>query len=224
MIMWAPSGAHILGRIKKMTAQYITVHPDNPQKRFISQICSIITDGGVAVLPTDSAYALCCKLENKNAVERIARIRQVDKHHNFTLLCRDLSEISEYARIDNSVFRLLKNNTPGAYTFILPATKIVPKRLMNEKRKTIGIRVPKNAILDAIIEQLDEPLMSCSLILPGDEIAQNDPVEINDKIGSVVDLIADGGVLNTTPTTVVVFEDGVPSIVRVGSGDTAPFE
>lgn len=224
MIMRAPSGALILGRIKKMTAQYITVHPDNPQKRFISQICSIITDGGVAVLPTDSAYALCCKLENKNAVERIARIRQVDKHHNFTLLCRDLSEISEYARIDNSVFRLLKNNTPGAYTFILPATKIVPKRLMNEKRKTIGIRVPKNAILDAIIEQLDEPLMSCSLILPGDEIAQNDPVEINDKIGSVVDLIADGGVLNTTPTTVVVFEDGVPSIVRVGSGDTAPFE
>ena len=224
MIMWAPSGALILGRIKKMTAQYITVHPDNPQKRFISQICSIITDGGVAVLPTDSAYALCCKLENKNAIERIARIRQVDKHHNFTLLCRDLSEISEYARIDNSVFRLLKNNTPGAYTFILPATKIVPKRLMNEKRKTIGIRVPKNAILDAIIEQLDEPLMSCSLILPGDEIAQNDPVEINDKIGSVVDLIADGGVLNTTPTTVVVFEDGVPSIVRVGSGDTAPFE
>ena len=202
-----------------MTAQYITVHPDNPQKRFISQICSIINDGGVAVLPTDSAYALCCKLENKNAVERIARIRQVDKHHNFTLLCRDLSEISEYARVDNSVFRLLKNNTPGAYTFILPATKIVPKRLMNEKRKTIGIRVPKNAILDAIIAELDAPLM-----LPGDEIAQNDPVEINDRIGSVVDLIADGGVLTTSPTTVIVFEDGVPSIVRVGSGNTEPFE
>ena len=197
-----------------MTAQYITVHPDNPQKRFISQICSIINDGGVAVLPTDSAYALCCKLENKNAVERIARIRQVDKHHNFTLLCRDLSEISEYARVDNSVFRL----------FILPATKIVPKRLMNEKRKTIGIRVPKNAILDAIIAELDAPLMSCSLILPGDEIAQNDPVEINDRIGSVVDLIADGGVLTTSPTTVIVFEDGVPSIVRVGSGNTEPFE
>lgn len=207
-----------------MTAQYITVHPDNPQKRFIFQICSIINDGGVAVLPTDSAYALCCKLENKNAVERIARIRQVDKHHNFTLLCRDLSEISEYARVDNSVFRLLKNNTPGAYTFILPATKIVPKRLMNEKRKTIGIRVPKNAILDAIIAELDAPLMSCSLILPGDELAQNDPVEINDRIGSVVDLIADGGVLTTSPTTVIVFEDGVPSIVRVGSGNTAPFE
>ena len=207
-----------------MTAQYITVHPDNPQKRFISQICSIINDGGVAVLPTDSAYALCCKLENKNAVERIARIRQVDKHHNFTLLCRDLSEISEYARVDNSVFRLLKNNTQGAYTFILPATKIVPKRLMNEKRKTIGIRVPKNAILDAIIAELDAPLMSCSLILPGDEIAQNDPVEINDRIGSVVDLIADGGVLTTSPTTVIVFEDGVPSIVRVGSGNTEPFE
>ena len=157
-------------------------------------------------------------------MERIARIRQVDKHHNFTLLCRDLSELSTYAKVDNSVFRLLKSHTPGAYTFILPATKEVPRRLMNEKRKTIGIRVPQNAILSAIIEELDQPLMSCSLILPGDEEAQNDPVDINDAIGSVVDVIVDGGVLNTTPTTVIVFEDGVPSVHRVGAGDTSDFE
>ena len=207
-----------------MSALFISVHPDNPQPRYINQICNILDEGKVAVLPTDSAYALCCKTEQKQAVERIARIRQIDKHHNFTLLCRDLSELSTYAKVDNNIFRLLKHHIPGPYTFILPATKEVPRRLMNEKRKTIGIRVPKNAILDAIIAELDAPLMSCSLILPGDEIAQNDPVEINDRIGSVVDLIADGGVLTTSPTTVIVFEDGVPSIVRVGSGNTAPFE
>ena len=207
-----------------MSAQFISVHPDNPQPRFIKQICECLNDGGVVVVPTDSAYALCCKLEQKQVMEQIARIRQVDKHHNFTLLCRDLSEISTYAKVENSVFRLLKSHTPGAYTFILPATKEVPRRLMNEKRKTIGIRVPQNAILSAIIEELDQPLMSCSLILPGDEEAQNDPVDINDAIGSVVDVIVDGGVLNTTPTTVIVFEDGVPSVHRVGAGDTSDFE
>ena len=207
-----------------MSAQFISVHPDNPQARLVKLICEILREGKVAVIPTDSAYALCCMLEQKRAMERIARIRQVDKHHNFTLLCRDLSELSTYAKVDNSVFRLLKSHTPGAYTFILPATKEVPRRLMNEKRKTIGIRVPQNAILSAIIEELDQPLMSCSLILPGDEEAQNDPVDINDAIGSVVDVIVDGGVLNTTPTTVIVFEDGVPSVHRVGAGDTSDFE
>ena len=207
-----------------MSAQFISGHPDNPQARLVKLICEILREGKVAVIPTDSAYALCCMLEQKGAMERIARIRQVDKHHNFTLLCRDLSELSTYAKVDNSVFRLLKSHTPGAYTFILPATKEVPRRLMNEKRKTIGIRVPQNAILSAIIEELDQPLMSCSLILPGDEEAQNDPVDINDAIGSVVDVIVDGGVLNTTPTTVIVFEDGVPSVHRVGAGDTSDFE
>lgn len=207
-----------------MSAQFISVHPDNPQVRFVKQICEILNDGGVVVVPTDSAYALCCKLEQKQAMERIARIRQVDKHHNFTLLCRDLSELSLYAKVENSVFRLLKNHTPGAYTFILPATKEVPRRLMNEKRKTIGIRVPDNAIISAIIEQLDEPLMSCSLILPGSEEAESDPVTINDEIGTVVDAIVDGGVLCANPTTVIVFDDGIPNVARYGAGDPSDFE
>ncbi|MBP5244427.1 MAG: threonylcarbamoyl-AMP synthase [Succinivibrio sp.] len=207
-----------------MSAQFISIHPDNPQVRFVKQICQILRDGGVAVLPTDSAYALCCMLEQKSAMERIARIRQVDKHHNFTLLCRDLSEISTYAKVDNTVFRLLKNNTPGAYTFILPATKEVPRRLMNEKKKTIGIRVPDNAILSAILDELDEPLMSSTLILPERELAESDPVSINDEIGSITDLIVDGGVLTPNPTTVIVFEDSVPNIARYGAGDTTPFE
>jgi tRNA threonylcarbamoyl adenosine modification protein (Sua5/YciO/YrdC/YwlC family) len=209
---------------KFMSAQFISIHPDNPQVRFVKQICQILRDGGVAVLPTDSAYALCCMLEQKSAMERIARIRQVDKHHNFTLLCRDLSEISTYAKVDNTVFRLLKNNTPGAYTFILPATKEVPRRLMNEKKKTIGIRVPDNAILSAILDELDEPLMSSTLILPERELAESDPVSINDEIGSITDLIVDGGVLTPNPTTVIVFEDSVPNIARYGAGDTTPFE
>ncbi len=207
-----------------MSCEFISVHPDNPQKRFIKNIADILRQGGVAVVPTDSAYALCCMLGEKSAMERIARIRQISKTHNFTLLCRDLSELSTYARFDNQVFRLLKNNTPGSYTFILPATKEVPRRMMNEKRKTIGLRVPENAILDALIEELNEPLMSCTLILPGDEEPQSDPVDINHKIGKLVDVIVDGGVLSNKPTTVIRFEDGSPIIRRIGAGDPSPFE
>lgn len=207
-----------------MACEFISVHPDNPQVRLIKKIADILRNGGVAVIPTDSAYALCCMLEEKNAMERIARIRQISKHHNFTLLCRDLSELSTYARFDNTVFRLLKNNTPGAYTFILPATKEVPRRMMNEKRRTIGLRVPQNAILDALISELNECLMSCTLILPGEEEPENDPVEINNKIGKLVDVIVDGGVLNSAPTTVIRFEDDMPVIRRVGAGDPTPFE
>ena len=206
-----------------MTAQFISIHPDNPQSRFVNLVCEILDRGKVAVLPTDSAYALCCKTEQKQAIERIARIRQVDKYHNFTLLCRDLSELSTYAKVDNSVFRTLKHHTPGAYTFILPATKEVPRRLMNEKRKTIGIRVPQNAILEAIIDKLNEPLMSCSLILPGEEEALGDPVLINDTIGNLVDVIVDGGQLSVRPTSVIAFEDGTPVVIREGAGDVSAF-
>lgn len=206
-----------------MQAQYITVHPDNPQKRNIGMICEIFRQGGVGVIPTDSAYALCCMLENKAAMERITRIRQVSKTHNFTLLCRDLSELSTYAKVDNSIFRLIKNNTPGAYTFILPATKEVPRRLMNEKRKTIGIRVPQHAIVDALIDELNEPLMSCSLILPDSEQPESDPVEINDKLSKLVDVIVDGGVVTPQPTTVIRFEEEGPLVRRVGAGDPTPF-
>ncbi len=207
-----------------MSAKFISIHPDNPQSRFIKQASEIILNGGVAVIPTDSAYALCCTLGDKSAMERIIAIRKISKNHNFTLLCRDLSELSTFAKIGNNEFRLLKHNTPGAYTFILPATKEVPRRLMNEKRKTIGIRVPSGAIIEALMEEVGEPLMSCSLIMPGNEEAEHDPVEINDKIGSLVDVIVDGGVLTTEPTTVIRFEDGVPLIRRVGGGDPAPFE
>ncbi|MCR5084648.1 MAG: threonylcarbamoyl-AMP synthase [Succinivibrionaceae bacterium] len=204
--------------------EFISVHPDTPQKRYVAQICGIISGGGVAVVPTDSAYALCCALQEKEAMERIARIRRISNKHNFTLMCRDLSEIATYARVGNQVFRLLKANTPGAYTFILPATKEVPRRLMNERRRTIGIRVPQNAILSAILEGMDAPLMSCTLILPDMEEPEADPVEINDKIGGLVDVIVDGGVLVPTPTTVIRFEEEVPVIRRVGAGDPAPFE
>lgn len=207
-----------------MSAEFLSVHPDNPQPRFIKMACEILRNGGVAVIPTDSSYALCCLMEQKNAMERIARIRKISKNHNFTLICRDLSEISTYAKVDNNVFRLLKANTPGAYTFILPATKDVPRRVMNEKRRTIGIRVPKFTILEALLDELNEPLMSCTLILPDEEVAEHDPVAINDKIGSIVDVIVDGGELYPESTTVVVFDNGVPEVHRVGRGDPTPFE
>lgn len=207
-----------------MSADFLSIHPDNPQPRFIKNACNILRNGGVAVIPTDSSYALCCLMGQKDAMERIARIRQISKNHNFTLICRDLSELSTYAKVDNNVFRLLKNNTPGAYTFILPATKDVPRRVMNEKRRTIGLRVPQCRILEALLEELNEPLMSCSLIMPDEEMAESDPVEINDKIGTIVDVIIDGGVLNPHSTTVIRFEDGVPEIRRVGIGDPSPFE
>lgn len=207
-----------------MSADFLSIHPDNPQPRFIKNACNILRNGGVAVIPTDSSYALCCLMGQKDAMERIARIRQISKNHNFTLICRDLSELSTYAKVDNSVFRLLKNNTPGAYTFILPATKDVPRRVMNEKRRTIGLRVPQCRILEALLDELNEPLMSCSLIMPGEDMAESDPVEINDKIGTIVDVIIDGGVLNPQSTTVIRFEDGVPDIRRVGIGDPSPFE
>ena len=207
-----------------MSAEFLSVHPDNPQARFVKRFVEIIKYGGVGVVPTDSAYALCALTGDKTAMERIARIRDISKKHNFTLMCRDLSELSTYAKVGNSEFRLLKNNTPGAYTFILPATREVPRRLMNEKRRTIGIRVPKGAIIEALLAKLDEPLLSCSLIMPGESEPLNDPVEINDRIGSIVDVIIDGGVLPAVPTTVIRFEEGQPIIRRVGGGDPTPFE
>ena len=206
-----------------MSAQFIREHPDNPQNRFVKQICEVLRKGGVAVLPTDSAYALCCMTEQKNAMERIARIRQVDKYHNFTLLCADLSELSTYSKVDNVAFRLIRNNTPGPYTFILKATKEVPKKLMNEKRRTIGMRVPDNRILIDLLTFMKEPLMSVSLILPDSENAENDPYEIDCKIGKLVDVIVDGGYLPEKPTTVVSLVDETVEIIREGNGDITPF-
>ncbi len=176
------------------------------------------------VYPTDSGYALGCQLENKQALERICKIRRIDDKHNFTLLCRDLSELSLYARVDNVAFRLLKAHTPGAYTFIFKATKEVPKRLMNAKRKTIGIRVPDNKIALDLLEAMGEPLMSTSLILPGNETTESDPEEIRDSLEHAVDVILNGGYLGEQPTTVIDFSDDDAVVLRRGAGDPAPFE
>ncbi|MGO2508187.1 MAG: L-threonylcarbamoyladenylate synthase [Vibrio hibernica] len=205
-------------------SQFFYLHPDNPQARLINQAVAIIRNGGVIVYPTDSGYALGCQLENKNALERICHIRKLDDKHNFTLLCRDLSELSLYARIDNTAFRLLKNNTPGAYTFIFKGTKEVPRRLMNAKRRTIGIRVPDNKIALDLLEALGEPLMSTTLILPGNDYAESDPEDIRDKLEYSVDLIMNGGFLGEQPTTVIDFSDDEMVIVRRGAGDPTPFE
>ncbi|MCJ8273679.1 MAG: L-threonylcarbamoyladenylate synthase [Psychrosphaera sp.] len=206
-------------------SQFFYVHPDNPQARLMHQAVEIINRGGVIVYPTDSGYALGCHTGDKQALERICKIRQFGKDHNFTLMCRDLSELSIYAQVDNAAFRLLKHNTPGAYTFIFKGTKEVPKRLLNAKKKTIGIRVPNNPITLALLEALGEPLMSTTLIMPGAESAESDPDTIRDCLEKQVDLIIHGGYLGELPTTVVDMtdEDDI-RIARYGVGDPAPFE
>jgi len=200
-------------------SQFFYIHPDNPQARLVRQACELIKAGEVIVYPTDSGYSLGCQLDNKTALEQICRIRDIGKNHNFTLMCRDMSELSLYARVDNEAFRIIKNNTPGPYTFILKATKDVPKRVMNPKKKTIGIRVPDNAIALAILEELGEPLMSTTLILPGKQMAESDPDEIRDKLEKQVGLIVHGGYLGEQPTTVVDMSEGNIELIREGSGD-----
>ena len=200
------------------------MHPDNPQTRLIKQAVELIRQGVVVVYPTDSGYAIGCQMEDKRALEQICRIRQIDKDHNFTLMCRDMSELSVYAKVDNTAFRQIKNNTPGPYTFVLKATREVPRRLQNPKRKTIGMRVPDNAIALALLEELNEPLMSTSLILPGAQVAESDPDEIRDKLEKQVGLILHGGYLGEQPTTVVDLSEGEAVIVREGAGEITPFQ
>ncbi|MCH8493977.1 MAG: threonylcarbamoyl-AMP synthase [Idiomarina sp.] len=204
-------------------SQFFQIHPDNPQHRLIVQAVDLIRQGGVVVYPTDSGYALGCQLQNKDAVEQILRIRQLGSEHNFTLMCRDLSELSVYSKVGNQAFRLIKNNTPGPYTFVLKATKEVPKRLMNPKRKTIGLRVPNNPIAQALLAELNEPMMSTTLIFPGDEFAEPDPYEIRMRLEKQVNLIIDGGHLMEKPTTVVDMVDDEIAIIRLGEGDPSPF-
>jgi tRNA threonylcarbamoyl adenosine modification protein (Sua5/YciO/YrdC/YwlC family) len=203
-------------------AQYFHIHPEDPQSRLIHQAVNIIREGGVIVYPTDSSYALGCHIGDKEAMERIRRIRRVDDRHNFTLVCRDLSEIALYARITNLDFRLLKANTPGPYTFILRATREVPRRLQNPKRKTIGLRIPDHRITQALLEELGEPLMSSTLILPGEEMPMVDPEEIRDRLEHDVDLVIEGGSCDIEPTTVVLLDDGHAEIARHGKGDESP--
>jgi tRNA threonylcarbamoyl adenosine modification protein (Sua5/YciO/YrdC/YwlC family) len=205
-------------------SQFFYVHPDNPQGRLMKQAADIIKQGGVIVYPTDSGYALGCHLGDKKALERICQIRDIDKNHNFTLVCQDLSQISEYSRIDNTAYRLLKNNTPGPYTFIFKGSKEVPKRLLNPKKKTIGIRVPNNTIAQALLTELAEPIMSTSLIMPGQDMAEYDPEQIRDLLEHQVDLIVNGGYLGQHPTTVIDFSNDSIEIIRLGEGDPSPFQ
>ncbi|GGO74589.1 L-threonylcarbamoyladenylate synthase [Bowmanella pacifica] len=204
-------------------SQFFYVHPDNPQQRLMKQAVDMIRSGAVVVYPTDSGYAIGCQLDDKHALERIIRIRELGKDHNFTLMCRDMSELSVYARVDNQAFRQIKNNTPGAYTFILKATKEVPKRLHHPKRKTIGLRVPDNRIALALLEELGEPLMSTSLILPGNQLAESDPEIIRDMLEKQVDLIINGGHLGEHPTTVLDLSEGECVVIREGEGDISAF-
>ena len=204
-------------------AQYFAMHVRNPQPRLIAKAVEIVRDGGLMVYPTDSCYALGCQIGDKTAMERIRRIRQVDERHHQTLVCRDLSELGQYAVVDNSQYRMLRAATPGSYTFILKATREVPKRLLNPKRNTIGLRVPDHPVVNALLEEMHEPILSSTLILPGDGLPLNDGEEIRERLGQDVDVILDGGSCGIEMTTVVDLTSEMPSIVRQGRGSAAPF-
>ncbi len=199
-------------------SQFFQIHPVNPQKRLIRQAVTIVRGGGVIVYPTDSCYAIGCRIGDKSAQDRIHRIRRTDDRHNFTLVCRDLSEIATYAQVDNPAYRFLKHYTPGPFTFILKATREVPRRLQNPKRRTIGIRVPQHPVAHALLVEFDEPLMSSTLILPDDPLPMNDPEAIRDRLQHDVDLVIDGGNCGLEPTTVVDLSAGEPEILRQGRG------
>lgn len=204
--------------------QFFSIHPENPQIRLVRSAVHILRDGGLVVYPTDSGYALGCQLGNKRALERIRKLRELDKSHNLTLVCRDLSDLATYAKVSNRVFRLLKALTPGAYTFVLPATSEVPRKMLHPKRRTIGLRVPDHPITQALLEELNEPIMSTTLILPDAHAALSEPAAIHDILGKQVDLIIDGGNCGLEPTTVVDLTEDHPTILRVGKGDPRPFE
>lgn len=204
-------------------AQYFVIHPENPQARLIHQTVTILNNGGVIAYPTDSTYALGCMLGNTDAQKRIREIRGVDDAHHFTLVCRNLAEIGNYAQIDNSQFRLLKANTPGQYTFVLKASREVPRRLQHPKRSTIGIRVPQHAVTQAILDELNQPLLSMTLLLPGDVEPMNEAWEIRDRLEHQVELVIDAGACIAEPTTVIDLTGSQPELIRKGAGDPAPF-
>ena len=205
-------------------SQFFAIHPETPQARLIQQAVGIIQRGGVVVYPTDSAYALGCQLGDKKAMERIRRIRSLREDHNFTLVCRDLSELGTYARVDSTAYRLLRHATPGPYTFVLEATRDVPRRLVQPKRKTIGLRVPDHPIPQALLAVLDEPLISATLALPQDEYPLTDPYDIRNRLEHEVDLVIDGGFCGLEATSVVDLTEATPRILRVGVGDVSDFE
>jgi tRNA threonylcarbamoyl adenosine modification protein (Sua5/YciO/YrdC/YwlC family) len=202
-------------------AKLINIHPTDPQPRRVGEIVQIIRDGGLIAYPTDSSYAFGCHIGDKRAIDRIHRIRRTDKKHNFTLVCSDLSEISIYARVENWAYRLIRSMTPGPYTFILPATREVPKRLQNPKRRTIGLRVPDHPLVHAVLERLGEPIMSSTLTLPGDSMPLTDPFEIEDRIGHEIDAIVDAGPTGIEPTSVLDMTGGAVEVLRAGRGDVS---
>jgi len=202
-------------------AKLIEIHPDNPQARGVAEIVETIRDGGLIAYPTDSSYAFGCHIGDKRAMDRIRRIRRTDKNHNFTLVCSDLSEIGTYARVDNWAYRLIRAMTPGPYTFILPATREVPKRLQHPKRRTIGLRVPDHTLVRAMLEALGEPIMSSTLLLPGDELPLTDANDIEERIGHEIDLIIDAGPTGIEPTSVIDLSEGTARVLRVGRGDVS---
>ena len=205
-------------------AQYFQIHSQNPQARLIHQAVEILRSGGLVAYPTDSSYALGCHLDDKKAVERIRRIRKLDRHHNFTLVASDLKQVAQFAKIDNEQYRLIKSLTPGPYTFILAAKRLVPNRLVHPKRRTIGIRIPNNAIVQAMVSELGEPIMSSSLILPDQSLAMADPENIRARLEHEVDLVVDGGLGTFEPSTVIDWHEARLNIIRAGAGDISFLE
>ncbi len=203
--------------------RYLSIHPEAPQPRLLAQVAEILGAGGVAAIPTDSCYSLCCKLGDKEAVERIRHIRNVDDRHHLTLMCRDLSEIAQFARVDNAQYRLLKAATPGSYTFILEGTKELPRRVLHPKRKTIGLRIPDHPVALALLEVLGEPLLTSTLMLPGDDLPLTEGWEIQERLDDHLDLIVDGGHCGIEPTTVIDLSQMPPQLRRAGRGVLTPF-
>lgn len=206
-------------RYNPRMARLIEIHPTHPQQRLVAEVVAVIRNGGLIAYPTDSSFAFGCHIGDKGAMDRIRRIRQTDKDHNFTLICKDLSEISLFAKVENWAYRLIKSLTPGPYTFILEATREVPKRLQNPRRRTIGLRVPDHAIVQAMLQSLGEPIMSSTLSLPGDDMPLTDVYEIEERIGNNIDVIIDGGPTGIEPTTVIDLSSGNIEILRKGLGD-----
>ncbi|HEY7591988.1 MAG TPA: L-threonylcarbamoyladenylate synthase [Actinophytocola sp.] len=205
-------------------AKYFDVHPENPQRRSIGQVVAILRDGGLIAYPTDSCFALGCLAGNKNGMERIRQIRQLDDRHHFTLVCHDFAQLGQLVHLSNTVFRAIKAATPGSYTFILPATKEVPRRLLNTRKKTVGVRIPDHVVAQAILDELGEPLLSSTLLLPGEEDPMTQGWEIKELLDHAVDAVIDSGECGTEPTTVVDYSTDEPVIIRKGAGDPAPFE
>jgi tRNA threonylcarbamoyl adenosine modification protein (Sua5/YciO/YrdC/YwlC family) len=205
-------------------AQYFDVHPDNPQPRAVRQIADSVREGALIAYPTDSCYALGCRLGDRDGIDRIRTIRKLDDRHHFTLVCRDFAQLAHLVHLDNRVFRAVKAATPGQYTFILPATKDVPRRLMHPKKKTVGVRIPDHPVVNALLAELGEPILSTTLLLPGEEEPMTQGWEIKDRLDHEVDAVIDSGECGLEPTTVVDFSDGYPEVVRRGAGDPTPFE